>query len=202
MTPATDFEGSSSRPSTTDTAIGIMSNHAGMVPSSPTILRPAKASDAPALASLADELGYPTSAETLATRLQRILSHPGHCLLVAVVEPGGVVGWIHGFLSPLLESDFRVEIGGLVVRQPSRRQGVGTLLVRRIEEWGRREGAVEISVRCQIHRDGAHRFYEELGYLNVKTQHVFRRRLETDPPMNTTLASVETLPHSGSNHPS
>ena len=57
-------------------------------------------------------------------RLARLLGAPDNRLLVAEWLEGGLAGWIHGFLCQLLESDFRVEIGGLIVDERSRRVGV------------------------------------------------------------------------------
>jgi GNAT superfamily N-acetyltransferase len=141
-----------------------------------TVLRAAEVSDAEAIAALSGDLGYPVDPPTMAARLSRILKDPNHRLLVAIQKPSVVAGWIHGFLTQLVESDFRVEIGGLVVGHRFQRRGIGTLLVRRLEVWAANQGAVEVSVRCQTRREEAHRFYQALGFQLTKTQHVFRRR--------------------------
>ncbi|MBL9138988.1 MAG: GNAT family N-acetyltransferase [Verrucomicrobiales bacterium] len=139
--------------------------------------RVAEASDAEAIAALSAELGYPADPKTTAARLSRILKDPSHHLLVAVQAPGEIAGWIHGFLTQLVESDYRVEIGGLIIGQRFQRRGLGTMLVRQLQQWGQSQGAVEVSVRCQIKRAEAHGFYQSLGFQLTKTQHVFRCRL-------------------------
>ncbi len=141
------------------------------------LIRPAVISDAPELARLTSALGYPASESVIADRLQRMHASANDCLLVAEAGEGRLAGWIHGFLCQLLESDYRVEIGGLLVDEPFRRSGVGGKLVCAIEEWAKTHGAVELSVRCRVEREEAHRFYEILGFRTAKTQKVFRKRL-------------------------
>ncbi|MCC7374624.1 MAG: GNAT family N-acetyltransferase [Verrucomicrobiales bacterium] len=142
-----------------------------------SVFRVAQVTDAAAIAALSAELGYPADPDQMSSRLSRILSNPLHLILVATPESGVVAGWVHGFLTQLVESEYRVEIGGLIVGTPFQRRGLGRLLVRQLEAWARNQGAVEISVRCQVKRAEAHLFYEALGFQITKTQHVFRRRV-------------------------
>jgi len=144
--------------------------------SQPSVRR-AVISDAPELARLTSLLGYPAAESTIADRVRRLLATPGDCLLVAESGEGQLAGWIHGFLCQLLESDYRVEIGGLLVDEPFRRSGVGRRLVTAIEDWAKGQGAAELSVRCRVEREEAHRFYETLGFRTTKTQKAFRKRL-------------------------
>lgn len=139
--------------------------------------RKAVTADAAELARLTTQLGYPVSAETMRSRLARILASAADCVLVVERPDGGLAGWIHGTLVQLIESELRVEIGGLIVEEASRRGGVGRRLVEALEAWARMQGAVELSVRCRDDRAGAHAFYERLGLRHVKTQRVFRERL-------------------------
>lgn len=140
-------------------------------------IRRAKMNDARELARLAAELGYPADGAEMEQRLARILSSPSDCLVVAGNPEGGLAGWAHGFLSQLIESGYRLEIGGLIVDGRWRRLGLGTRLVRELESWAVEHGAQEISVRCQEKRLESHRFYERLAFRHVKTQKVFRKSL-------------------------
>jgi GNAT superfamily N-acetyltransferase len=47
----------------------------------------------------------------------------------------------------------------------------------RVEAWARERGAVELNLRSNIVRDGAHKFYQHLGFEVQKTQHKFRKKL-------------------------
>jgi GNAT superfamily N-acetyltransferase len=139
-------------------------------------LRRAVSSDAAALARLTTQLGYPVSDSTIAARLARMVARSDDCVLVAEDAKGQLLGWIHGFVIQLLESEYRVEIGGLVVDAECRRRGVGRQLVGAIEDWAKERGAREISVRCREERAESHLFYESLSFQHVKTQRVFRKR--------------------------
>ena len=140
------------------------------------IIRRAVESDAEELARLTTQLGYPASPSTIRSRLARLLHSSEDCLLVAEDSPGKLTGWIHGFLCQLLESDYRVEIGGLIVDALWRRKGIGALLVRALEHWAVERGAAELSVRCREERSEAHKFYESLSFKHTKTQRVFRKQ--------------------------
>jgi len=140
------------------------------------IIRRALASDAVELARLTSQLGYPASETAIRTRLMRMMGSSDDCVLVAEVSSSELAGWIHGFLSQLLESDYRVEIGGLVVDERWRRNGIGRRLVRAVDDWAMERGATEISVRCREERVESHKFYESLLFRHTKTQRVFRKR--------------------------
>ena len=141
------------------------------------IIRRAVISDATELARLTTQLGYPASESVIRARLARMIDSSDDCILVAEHSTGKLAGWIHGFLSQLLESDYRVEIGGLLVDETVRRNGIGRLLVQAIEDWAAECGAFELSVRCREERAEAHRFYERLLFRHTKNQWVFRKRI-------------------------
>jgi predicted N-acetyltransferase YhbS len=143
------------------------------------LIRKAQAQDAGEIARLASQLGYPTTEVQTSPRLKRLLASSNDLVLVAESAEGAVIGWIHGFLSQLLESDFRVEIGGLIVDEKFHRQGVGRELVQRIEAWAKESDATQVSVRCRITRLESHKFYENLGFSAAKTQIAFRKQLPT-----------------------
>ena len=140
------------------------------------IIRRAVASDAAELARLTTQLGYPASEAAVRARLMRMSDSPEDCILVAEDSSGKLAGWIHGFLSQLLESDYRVEIGGLLVDETRRRNGIGRLLVKAVDDWAVERGAAELSVRCREERAESHKFYESLLFRHTKTQRVFRKR--------------------------
>lgn len=141
------------------------------------IIRRAVASDASELARLTTQLGYPASEEAIRTRLMRMIDSPDDCVLVAEDSNGKLAGWIHGFLSQLLESDYRVEIGGLLVDETRRRNGIGRQLVKAVDDWAVERGVAELSVRCREERAESHKFYESLLFRHTKTQRVFRKRI-------------------------
>ena len=114
--------------------------------------------------------------ERLADRVARVIDRDEHVLLVAE-RAGQVVGWIHAAQQELVESERRCEILGLVVDTKQRRTGAGRCLVDAIEAWARQRGLEEVSVRSAITRAESHPFYERLGFVRAKTQHVYRKQV-------------------------
>jgi GNAT superfamily N-acetyltransferase len=137
--------------------------------------------DAGRLASLSAELGYPVPADALAERLGHLLDRDGEIVLVAELDPGEVVGWVHGSEQLLLESGRRCELLGLVVDARHRGRGVGRRLVAAVEDWAAARGLDQMAVRSNVARTESHPFYERLGYAPVKTQHSYRKSLGKKP---------------------
>ncbi len=134
--------------------------------------------DAAAVARLATQLGYPSSAAEIERRFRLVEDDPDHGLLVAEAADGQVVGWVHIHGRLLLEAEPFAEIGGLVVDEACRGQGTGRALVAAAEHWAREHGYAEVCVRSNVVRKEAHRFYEGLGYQLVKSQLTFRKALQ------------------------
>ena len=150
---------------------------------SPLRVRPANAADAERLAALSTELGYPSSPEQIQRRLRPLDGDADHLVSVAEVqagqdgEAGRVVGWIHAYVSRVIESNPRAEIGGLVVDTGFRGAGVGRRLMEHAEGWARSKGLEAVYLRSNVMRQDAHRFYQGLGYKIIKTQHAFLKKL-------------------------
>ncbi|MFP5284848.1 MAG: N-acetyltransferase family protein [Thermoanaerobaculia bacterium] len=140
-------------------------------------LRPARDSDAPALAVLTTQLGYPTGPEEAAARLRALQGSPGDAVLVAVPEEGEVIGWIHVTAVRGLELPPYALIVGLVVDEDHRGRGIGEELVEAAAEWARRNGCDTLRVRSNTVRVRAHAFYERLGFTRQKTQVSLVRRI-------------------------
>jgi len=141
-------------------------------------IRRAEEQDCAEVTRLASQLGYPVSVDVMRLRLQRLLNGSGDIVFVAEAGDGdGLAGWIQGSLSQYLESDYRVEIAGLIVDDRFHRRGIGRDLVKRVESWAIEQGATQSSVRCRTTRPEAHTFYGGLGYVQTKTQIVFRKPL-------------------------
>ncbi len=147
-------------------------------------IRPAGPADAADMARLSAELGYEADTSDMTDRLQIVCSLNGHEVLVAEHADGKLVGWIHIFAAPRIESAGFAEIGGLVVDANHRRRGVGAQLVAAAEEAAGRHGFGLVRVRSRIERGGAHDFYADRGFVTVKTQRVYEKlvseKVDTD----------------------
>jgi GNAT superfamily N-acetyltransferase len=141
------------------------------------ITRKAKLSDAARLAELSETLGYPVEPEAIRRRLERLSAKPDHVVLVAEISPALVVGWIHAAEHDILEVGSFCEILGLVVAVDQRGAGIGKRLLEQVEQWALGRGLGDVSVRSNITRAQSHPFYERLGFVRVKTQHAYRKRI-------------------------
>ena len=138
--------------------------------------RPMQATDAPEVATLSGELGYPAAERDVAERWKRLTRRADHAMFVAD-EDGRVAGWVHVHDDWTLESGRAAELMGLVVSEARRGSGIGRALVAEAERWARDRGCPRLRVRSNVIREDAHRFYDTLGYERVKRQEIFDKRL-------------------------
>jgi GNAT superfamily N-acetyltransferase len=143
-------------------------------------IRHCRASDAEAVAALANELGYSTTAEQARARLAWLLPQGDHGVFAAE-EDGRVVGWLHMHAARTLESDPFAELAGLVVTASRRGSGIGKALVEAGLAWAAEQRLATVRVRSNVVRAAAHRFYEARGFRLLKTQAVFSRPSESPP---------------------
>jgi GNAT superfamily N-acetyltransferase len=140
-------------------------------------IRRAKNGDAPQLAELSGQLGYPATEAQIRERLRGIKPASDHAVLVVESPKNGVIGWLHVSKQPLLEMEIRGEVNTLVVAEGQRSLGAGARLLAAAEAWARKHGCKGMSVRSNVIRERAHRFYERNGYEHYKTQKSFRKPL-------------------------
>jgi GNAT superfamily N-acetyltransferase len=140
-------------------------------------IRQAKRADALQIAALAGQLGYPATTPQIRNRLRGIKPASLHAVFVADSARDGVIGWVHVSKQPLLEVEIRAEVNGLVVAEGQRSLGAGARLLAAAEDWARKHGCKSMSVRSNVIRERAHKFYERNGYEHYKTQKSFRKPL-------------------------
>jgi GNAT superfamily N-acetyltransferase len=140
-------------------------------------IRRAKGTDAAQIAVLTGQLGYPATTAQIRERMRRIQPVSQNAVFVAEAANYGVVGWLHVSKEPLLESEMRAEVNGLVVADGQRSLGAGARLLAAAEDWARKHGCKSMSVRSNVIRERAHKFYERNGYEHFKTQKSFRKPL-------------------------
>jgi GNAT superfamily N-acetyltransferase len=140
-------------------------------------IRRARISDAPQLAELSGQLGYPTTAAETVKRMRKLKPASQNALFVAESPDAGVVGWTHVSVNHLIEVGTCAEVNGLIVGEGQRSLGAGARLLEAAEDWARKRSCPSMSVRSNVIRDRAHKFYERQGYEHYKTQKAFRKKL-------------------------
>jgi len=134
-------------------------------------IRRAKQSDVPDITLLARELGYRCKESDIRERLFRISRKKDHLVLVCVDDNRKAIGWIHAFIRTILQDRISVEIEGFIVTRRHRRNGVGSLLLEKMEEWATSHGISEISLGTNIKRKSAHTFYYKRGFHKTKVHY-------------------------------
>jgi GNAT superfamily N-acetyltransferase len=133
-------------------------------------IRLASSDDAPALASLLGELGYPSEADSVRARMARVLGAKGDKATDTVFVATGpnardVLGMLALHQFPALHDDAPLAlITALVVAERARGSGVGSQLVDRASETARRWGCTRLMVTTHVRRADAHAFYEHIGF--------------------------------------
>ncbi len=141
------------------------------------VTRDARAGDAPVIAVLAGQLGYPVMPAQIAERLHRQASMKDRRVIVAVDGAGTVLGWTAVAVEDHIHNDPYVEISGFVVEERARGRGVGRAMMAEVERWAKLQGLAEVRLHANVTRTPAHRFYGALGFTKMKEQFVFRKVL-------------------------
>lgn len=139
--------------------------------------RRARLSDAARIAELSGQLGYPATEKQAKARLRDVIKDKEAACFVALSRDSRLIGWIHVSTTPLLEVERRAEVNGLVVDEAARSRGAGALLLAAGEKWALGKRCKSMSVRSNVLRERAHRFYLRNGYEHYKTQKAFRKGL-------------------------
>ncbi len=130
----------------------------------PVLIRPAAPSDADAMAELLTQLGYPAAANEVIARLREVDGFGSAIVLVA--ELGGrPLGLATGLVFPSIHISPPVAwLTTLVIAEQHAGKGIGRRLVDEVERWAWSRGAIRLGVTSGANRDGAHAFYERIGY--------------------------------------
>jgi GNAT superfamily N-acetyltransferase len=139
-------------------------------------IRDALPADAVAIARLLGQLGYPTGAGAVESRLERLII-VGDRVVVAELEDQ-VVGLAHLHVSPSIEYEQpAAKLSALVVDESHRGAGIGRALVEAMErEAGARRCAL-LFLTTAAQREDAHEFYRRLGL--EETGKRFAKRLDS-----------------------
>ena len=134
-------------------------------------------SDAPGIAALLGELGYPATESETRGRMSALATRPDAAVFVAHWD-NAVAGVLSFHIIPLFHAEGNLgRITSLVVTKSARTHGVGKALVQAAEDFGTAHGCVRIEVTTGEHRPEAHRFYEKLGFGPVDRRFVKGARL-------------------------
>lgn len=134
------------------------------------IVRESVLEDAKAINRLSEkELGYTHGEKETRKTLEWLLNHKEDGIFVAV-DGTEVVGYIHGNYYVSLYAKKMSNIMGIAVNQTYQNQGIGRLLLKRLEQWTVDNGLSGVRLVSGETRTNAHQFYEHCGYAFSKKQ--------------------------------
>lgn len=135
-------------------------------------IRQAEIEDYKAISEVSEGLGYMAVSQIIAEQRVAAIIRSDHDYLCVYEINNRIIGWLHMFNAMRVASAPFAEIGGLVVSKEYRRKGIGKKLVEHAMERAREMG-LKVRVRSNTSRDGAHHFYESLGFKKTRTQHIY-----------------------------
>jgi ribosomal protein S18 acetylase RimI-like enzyme len=127
-------------------------------------IRDARPDDARALAALIAQLGYPTTAEAVGRRVERLQASEADRVVVAEWKDE-IVGLASLHTSPSVEYDEpAAKLTAIVVDERHRRRGIGEALAAEMEAEAHRRGCCLLFLTTAERREEAHAFYRRLGF--------------------------------------
>jgi GNAT superfamily N-acetyltransferase len=140
-------------------------------------IRQAEIKDVERIAILSEQLGYSVTIGEIKQRLSKIIKNDSYIIYVATIANEHVIGWAQAHIYEIILMPNQALLHGLVVDENYRNNGIGKLLMQRIEEWAYKVGCEGVQIRSSIRRKEAHLFYEKIGYTNIKDQKAFHKAL-------------------------
>ena len=122
--------------------------------------------------ALSKQLGYPLSIEETVKNIDLVLQSKDHTAFVAECE-NKIVGWIGASQVIMIEVMPHCEINGLVINEHYQGIGIGKFLIDKVKHWAREKGNNKLGLHCNIKRTQAHKFYEHIGFAEIKQQKNF-----------------------------
>ena len=130
------------------------------------LIRPANEEDVAALASLMNELGYPTTVAEMQARYNLLQNHPDYATWIAVCnnQVAGMTGLVRNIYYE--KNGIYIRVGALVVYKAYRKLGLGKALLQKATDWAIELGASHILLNSgnRDERKEAHAFYQHLGF--------------------------------------
>ncbi len=146
----------------------------------PVKIRQASTSDISAMNELfRKDLGYEECRLEIVEKQFAGLDNSREVVFVAEAEDDSshIAGVIHVEKYNVLYFPTMANILGIAVSADFRRQGIGSALLKRAEEWARENGAGSMRLNSGESRKQAHEFYRAQGYIDDKKQLRFIKEL-------------------------
>ena len=153
------------------------------------------AADYPAIPPLLAQLGYPTDADRVGRRIERVLAAGGRVLVARAGQlPLGLAAV--AFVPLVHHDDELCRITALVVAGHARGQGIGRQLVALVEQLALERACLRLEVTSADHRAPAHAFYRSLGF-SERPRRFIKQLRATDRDATAPAADPNPAPITG-----
>ncbi|MDP4121203.1 MAG: GNAT family N-acetyltransferase [Bacillota bacterium] len=125
-----------------------------------------------------NEMCYDYPAEDVKKQLKKLLKEKQHKIYVALAD-SKIVGYVHANDYDLLYAPHFKNIMGIAVASGYRKNGIGTMLLLKIEQWAKDTNACGVRLVSGSARADAHAFYRACGYSSCKDQKNFKKVFDT-----------------------
>lgn len=158
------------------------------------IIRKAAVLDIPQMCSLfQNDLGYAECTQEIVEKQFAGLDASREAVFVAEVQ-GRLAGVIHIERYDVLYFPPMSNILGLAVSSDFRRQGIGSALLKRAEQWALDHKINTVRLNSGGTRTQAHQFYRAQGYVDNKTQLRFIKELTSDEEKSKAASKLISAP--------
>lgn len=111
-----------------------------------------------------NEMGCGGVSSNIYDRIMQIYHNPNYVTFVVELD-GSIVGFVGAMRGLSFEMDGEyVRIVAMAVKREYLGNGIGTLLVGRVEDYALEIGANSIAITSGLKRSDIHSFYEKMGY--------------------------------------
>ena len=157
-------------------------------------IREAAVLDIPQMCSLfQNDLGYAECTQEIVEKQFAGLHASREAVFVAEVQ-GRLAGVIHIEKYDVLYFPSMSNILGLAVSSEFRRQGIGSALLKRAEQWALDHKINTVRLNSGGTRTQAHQFYRAQGYVDNKTQLRFIKELTSDEEKSKAASKLISAP--------
>lgn len=126
-----------------------------------------------------EQLGYTIPLTSTQEKLKRLLEDTQHHYFLAFEEESikKVAGYVHAEVYENTYAEPMFNVMALAVDKEYQHNGIGTLLMKQLEQEAKARGYSGIRLNSAEHRKEAHKFYEHIGYKADKLQKRFFKEL-------------------------
>ena len=120
-------------------------------------------------------LDYDVDVENVKKQIEKLTNDKNQHIIIGYEDEitRKIIGFVHAQMYESFYSDLGLNILGLAVNPDFQGRGIGRKLINKLEEYAVDNNISFIRLNSALKREGAHKFYEHIGYTCDKVQKRF-----------------------------